>query len=142
MSKLKIYTDGGARGNPGPAACGVIIQNEKGEIVSELSRYIGEATNNQAEYSALILALEEAGSIFLKENSSKKHVECYLDSELVVKQLKREYRIKNEGLKPFYVKVIKLISSFDSIKFNYIPREKNKLADKLVNRELDARKLF
>lgn len=140
MSKLLTYTDGGARGNPGPAACGAVIQNEKGEIISELSKYIGEATNNQAEYSALILALEEVENIFQKENAEEKRVECYLDSELVVKQLKREYRIKNEGLKPLFQKVIKLISGFDSIKFNYIPREKNKLADKLANRELDARK--
>lgn len=139
MPNLKIYTDGGARGNPGPAACGVVIKNKKEEIILEASKYIGNATNNQAEYEALILALEEARNIFMKENYSKKHIECYLDSELVVKQLNREYKIKNEGLKPLFAQARDLISNFDSVKFIHIPREKNKLADRLVNRELDAR---
>lgn len=139
MSNLKIYTDGGARGNPGPAACGAVIKNEKEEIISEISKYIGVATNNQAEYKALILALEEAQNIFKKKKSSKKHIECYLDSELVVKQLKREYKMKNEGLKPLFMEAGNLISNFDSVEFIHIPREQNKLADKLVNKELDLR---
>jgi len=139
MPKLKIYTDGGARGNPGPAACGAVIKNEKEEIILEASKFIGIATNNQAEYKALILALEEVQNIFTKEKPGEKHIECHLDSELVVKQLNREYKIKNEGLKPLFARARDLISSFDSVKFTYIPREKNKLADKLVNKELDSR---
>lgn len=138
MSNLIIYTDGGARGNPGPAACGVVIKNEKEEIIFEASKYLGMATNNQAEYEALILALQKSMEIFEKENSQNKNIESYLDSELIVKQLNGEYRIKNEGLKPLYEKVSNLIKHFDSIKFIHIPREKNKLADRLVNRELDA----
>lgn len=138
MSELIIYTDGGARGNPGPAACGVVIKNEKEEIIFEVSRYLGVATNNQAEYEALVLALQKAKEIFEKENSQNKNIESYLDSELIVKQLNGEYRVKNEGLKPLYEKVSSLIKHFDSIKFMHIPREKNKLADRLVNRELDG----
>ncbi len=142
MNKLKIYkiyTDGGARGNPGPAACGAVIRNEREEIILEASKFIGIATNNQAEYKALILALEEVQNIFTKEKSGEKHIECHLDSELVVKQLNKEYKIKNEGLKPLFTQVCGLISNFDSVKFIYIPREQNKSADKLVNKELDAR---
>jgi len=137
--KLIIFTDGGARGNPGPAACGVVIKNEKEEIILETSRYIGNATNNQAEYEALILALQKAVEIFDKAENSVKNIECNLDSELVVKQLNREYKIKNEGLKPLFIKVSNLIPAFDSVKFIHIPREKNKMADKLVNKELDDR---
>jgi ribonuclease HI len=139
MLKLKIYTDGGARGNPGPAACGVVVKNEKDEIILEASKFIGAATNNQAEYEALILALEKVQNIFIEEKYNEKNIECYLDSELVVKQLRREYKIKNEGLKPLFMKARNLISDFDSVKFIHIPREKNKQADKLVNKELDAR---
>lgn len=148
MSKLKIYADGGARGNPGPAACGAVIRNEKNEIILEISKYIGNATNNQAEYSALILALEKAKEIFKLSEKNKffvskedKNLECYLDSELVVKQLNREYKVKNAGLKPLFMKVGNLISDFNSVKFIHIPREQNKLADKLVNRELDANEI-
>lgn len=136
MLKLSIYTDGGARGNPGPAACGVVIKNEKGVLILEASKYIGNATNNQAEYEALVLALEKAKEIF-KLGSGAKNIECFLDSELVVKQLNREYKIKNEGLKPLFMKVSNLIPDFSSVKFIHIRREKNKLADRLVNLELD-----
>ncbi len=144
MPNLKIYTDGGARGNPGPAACGAVIKNEKGEIILEASKFIGIATNNQAEYRALILALEKAREILSLGKNAKsyiknKNLECYLDSELVVKQLNREYKIKNEGLKPLFAQARDLISNFNSVKFIYIPREQNKLADKLANKELDAR---
>lgn len=145
MPKLLIYTDGGARGNPGPAAGGVVIKNEKEEIIFETSKYLGIATNNQAEYEALILALQKAGEIFKSCSDTKfsaptesLNIECFLDSELIVKQLNGEYRVKNEGLKPLYEKTSSLIKHFDSVKFIHIPREKNKLADKLVNKELDA----
>lgn len=134
---LKIYTDGGARGNPGPAACGVIIKNEKGETVFETSKYLGNATNNQAEYEALILALQKAKEISGSKKAKKMILECHLDSELVVKQLNREYKIKNVGLKPLYLKVSSLIPDFSSVKFIHIRREQNKPADKLVNEELD-----
>lgn len=138
MSKLIIFTDGGARGNPGPAAGGVVIQNDKGEIISEMSKYFGIATNNQAEYQALVLALEKSKEL-LQGSSDQKIIECNLDSELVVNQLNGKYRIKNEGLKPLFKKISSLISKFDSVAFFHIPRDRNRSADKLVNRELDAR---
>ncbi|MDF1498228.1 MAG: ribonuclease HI family protein [Patescibacteria group bacterium] len=137
MSKLIIFTDGGSRGNPGPAACGAVIKNEAGKIILKSSKYIGKATNNQAEYEALILVLEKVKEIN-KSKQTKVNIDCFLDSELVVKQLNREYKMKNEGLKPLFIKVNNLISEFNSVKFFHIPREKNKLADKLVNQELDA----
>lgn len=136
IEKLYIYTDGGARGNPGPAACGAVIKNG-GEVILETSKYIGIATNNQAEYEALILALEKAKEIFGSKKTKEMAMECHLDSELVVKQLNHEYRIKNEGLKPLYLKVCNLLRDFNSVKFTHIRREQNKLADKLVNQELD-----
>ncbi len=144
MPNLKIYTDGGARGNPGPAACGAVIKNEKEEVILEASKFIGVATNNQAEYKALILALEKAKEILSPDKNAKsrakdKNLECHLDSELVVKQLNGEYKIKSGGLKPLFAQARDLISNFDSVEFIYIPREQNKLADKLVNKELDAR---
>ena len=92
MNKLVIYTDGGARGNPGPAGIGAVIYDADRRLVAEVSEYLGVATNNQAEYQALIAALKKAVSLGAAE------LECYLDSELVVKQLKREYKVKNKAL--------------------------------------------
>lgn len=125
---LKIYTDGGAIGNPGPAGLGVVICDEKGEILAEHSKYIGEATNNQAEYQALILALEKA------KQMGAKNLECFLDSELVVKQLNGEYRVKDKDLGPLFIKVWNLKQGFKKITFCHIPREKNKEADRLVGK--------
>ena len=147
MSRLIIYTDGGARGNPGPAACGVVIKNDTGEIILKTSKYIGEATNNVAEYGALVLALQKAKGVFKscgkdainRVSTKSKDLECYLDSELVVKQLNHEYKIKDENMQKFFIKVWNLTLDFDSVKFIHIPREENKLADELVNKELDER---
>lgn len=133
MDKLITYTDGGSRNNPGPAACGIVVQNAQEEIVCTFSKYIGTATNNEAEYTALILALEKAREL----SEGKGEVACHLDSELVVKQLNREYKVKDEKMKALYAQVIKLTLDFDKVEFIHIRREKNKLADKLVNQELD-----
>ena len=139
MSKLIIYTDGGSRGNPGPSACGVVIKNDKNEVILKTSKYLDETTNNQAEYEALVLALQKAKGIFKSQKIKKGNLECYLDSELVVRHLNHEYKIKDEGLQPLFIKVWNLMLDFNFVKFIHIPREKNKLADELVNRELDAR---
>lgn len=133
MKRLITYTDGGSRNNPGPAACGIVIQNEQEEVIFTGSKYLGTATNNQAEYGALILALEKAREL-LGENGE---VVCHLDSELVVKQLKREYKVKDEKMKELFAKVCQLCLAFDKVEFVHVRREKNKLADKLVNEELD-----
>lgn len=127
--KAKLYTDGGARGNPGPAGIGVVLEI-KGQK-QFFKKYIGEATNNQAEYQAILLGLEKVKSAGVEE------VECNLDSELVVKQLNQEYKVKNKDLAPLFIKVWNLSQGFKKIKFNHIYREDNKEADQLVNEAID-----
>ena len=131
-SEMKVYTDGGARGNPGPSAAGVAFINPQGKVVKEISKYLGVQTNNYAEYTALLIALEEADKIKIKR------LDCYLDSELIVRQMAGVYRVKNAGLKPIYEKVKKLACGFEWIRFSHVKREHNKIADSLVNKALDA----
>ena len=139
MERLIIYTDGGARGNPGPAAVGVVIQDEAGKIVKELSEYIGETTNNQAEYEAVIRALRAAKKIF-GERLRDMEVEMRMDSELVARQLSGIYRVKDQGLKEQFAKVAELrLEWVPNIAFVHVPRAKNARADLLVNECLDAR---
>ena len=130
-NKLTIYTDGGARGNPGPAGIGAVLKDEKGETVATISEYIGETTNNQAEYKAVIAAIDKAVKLGAKE------LEFLLDSELVVKQLNREYKVKNGELAPLFVKIYNASLSFKKITYKHVSRELNKEADKLVNQALD-----
>ena len=125
-----VYTDGGARGNPGPAASGFVIY-KGGEIIAREGKYLGVATNNQAEYNAILLGLEKAQNLKITE------LDCFLDSELVVKQLKLEYKVKNKDLAAIFLKAWNLSKKFKRVKFHHIPREKNKEADKLVNEILD-----
>lgn len=139
MTKLLIFTDGGSRGNPGPAAGGVVIKNDQNKIILKTSKYLGETTNNVAEYEALVLALQKAKGIFKAQKIKNKNLECCLDSELVVKQLNHEYKIKDEGMQKLFIIVWNLTLDFDSVKFIHIPREENKLADEMVNRELDLK---
>ena len=128
---IKIFTDGAARGNPGPAGIGVVIKNEDDETLLEISDYIGETTNNVAEYIALIRGLEEALDMDIDK------VEVICDSELLVKQIMGEYRVKNEGLLPLYNNVTGLIKRFKSFSLNHVRRENNKLADQLANQGID-----
>ena len=133
-NKVKVYSDGGARGNPGPAAIGAVIYNLQAtsyKLVKKYSKYIGRATNNQAEYQAVILGLQKAKSL------GAKVADCFLDSELVVKQLNHQYKVKDKDLGPFFLKIWNLSQSFKEVNFHYIPREQNKEADKLVNLALD-----
>lgn len=131
MKKLIVYTDGGARGNPGPAAIGVVIYGVGERPIRQIGEYIGDGTNNQAEYKALIRGLTEAVMLSAKE------VICFLDSELVVRQLIGKYKVKEPELKNLIAEVLRLSNKFLSIEFKHIPREKNKQADKLVNEALD-----
>jgi len=131
IEKLIIYSDGGARGNPGPGGAGVVFYNKNKKKIKELSKFLGIVTNNQAEYAGLILALQEAVKL------GAKIVDIFLDSELVVKQLKGEYRVKNKELKKFYLKAINLINKIQSVNFFYLPRRDNKVADNLVNQVID-----
>jgi len=129
--KLKTFSDGGSRGNPGPAGIGVVLIDESGKAIYKRGKYIGKTTNNQAEYQALILALEKAHELGATEVAS------YLDSELVVKQMKGEYKVKDAGLATLYLKVWSLKQKFKSISFHHVFREKNAEADELVNIALD-----
>ena len=129
--KLIIYTDGGARGTPGPAGIGAVIYSEKRAVLAEISEYLGVATNNQAEYKALIAACQKAAELGATE------LDCYLDSELVVKQLKREYKVKNKDLAPLFLTVYNLAMNFQKVTYTHIPREKNQEADKLANLAMD-----
>ncbi len=126
-----MFSDGGARGNPGPAGIGVVITTPEGETI-EISQYIGKATNNQAEYRALLEGVRE----LVKRKAV--NVQCFLDSELLVKQLNREYRVKDGELGKLFLEVLKLTGHFSSITFTHVRRESNKEADRLVNRALDA----
>ncbi len=130
QNTLEIYTDGGARGNPGPAGIGVVIW-EGNSLVGTYCKYIGEATNNQAEYQAVVLALEQAKRIGAKE------LDIYMDSELAVNQLSRKYKIKNEKIGSLFVKIWNKMIDFERVDFHHIPREQNKEADKLVNKAID-----
>ena len=132
IKKAIIYVDGAARGNPGPAALGVLIKDEQGSLVDSISLGIGRATNNQAEYRAVIAALERAIELGAKE------VHLNSDSELIVKQVNGRYRVKNRGLKPLHQEVQQLLSRLKSFTIGHIPRSQNTEADKLANRALDA----
>jgi len=132
IEKAVLYTDGASRGNPGPAAIGAVIKDGQGRVLARISERIGRATNNQAEYRAVIAALEEAVRL------GAAGVEIKSDSELVVRQINGRYRVKNPGLKPLYRQVKELQSAFQSCTVVSIPRRQNREADGLCNAALDA----
>lgn len=131
---LRIYCDGASRGNPGPAAAGFLVKNEKSQIIFEQGFFLGKTTNNVAEYAAVFLALR-----WLLKNAPKvKKVNFYLDSQLVVNQLKGLYKIKSPALQKLALKIRALEIEFSSsIIYQAIPRQLNKLADRLVNQTLN-----
>ncbi len=131
MKHLDIYIDGASKGNPGHAGAGVVICQD-GEVIKNISVYIGKATNNFAEYSALIYALEEA--LILKADSLK----IYTDSQLLCRQLKKEYKIKSENIIGLYQQALRLVSAFKQVNFQDIPREQNCGADKLATKAVKA----
>lgn len=136
MEKIIIYTDGGARGNPGPAGIGVVIQDEKGKTLHESSAFIGETTNNVAEYEALIRALEDLQ--LFGEKLQEMEIEVRMDSELIVRQMQGVYKVKEPTLKEKFARVVHLkLSGIPNIIFTHVPREKNKRADELVNEAID-----
>ena len=133
--KLKTYTDGGARGNPGPAAIGVLICDSGDEIIAEHGEAIGEATNNVAEYRALLDGLKRAMEIGATE------LECFLDSELVVKQMRGEYKLKNFALQKLHDEAEKIARALHKVSYHHLRREAGKMprADQLVNWALDQK---
>ncbi len=133
MQELSIYTDGASRGNPGEAGAGVLITGDNGSQES-ITRYLGKATNNVAEYTAALLGLERALAL------GATRVTLYADSELLVKQLNGQYRVKNSGLIPLYTRARELIAKIGRVEVYYIRREKNKEADALANKAIDEKR--
>lgn len=132
MTKLITHTDGGARGNPGPAAAGIVVQDEAGTVLAAYGEYLGHQTNNFAEYSALLSALKKAKELGATE------VDCVLDSELVVKQMRGEYKVKEPTLQKLFIQVYNAAAQFKKVTYRHTLRAGNKAADAEVNKILDA----
>jgi ribonuclease HI len=130
--KLVVHVDGGARGNPGPAAVGVVVSTPDGEVLDEVGEVIGVSTNNVAEYRGLLLGLERARALGATE------VEVVNDSELVARQVQGDYRVKHAGLKPLHQQALTALRAFDRWSIRSVPRERNARADALVNAALDG----
>ncbi|MFQ5900610.1 MAG: ribonuclease HI family protein [Thermodesulfobacteriota bacterium] len=128
---IEIFVDGASRGNPGEAGAGVVILDSEGNVIKKTSRYLGVTTNNVAEYNALIIALQEA------VNCNGKRLKIYSDSELMVKQIKGEYRVRNTNLRGFYQKALRLLREFEDHDIIHIKRKFNKEADSLANKAID-----
>lgn len=129
--RVVIYLDGGARGNPGPAGTGYLIFDEEGRLLAKEGRYIGFTTNNVAEYTALVQALDRARGFEAQEIAIRS------DSELVVRQLNRSYKVKDKKLKPLHEQVRILLYPYSKVEIQHVPREENREADELVNRAID-----
>ena len=137
MKKIVIYADGGARGNPGPSGSGAVVLDSKDKVLAEVSEFIGHTTNNVAEYKALLGGLAAAVRLFEGETYDM-DVEIRMDSELVIKQMKGQYKVKHPNLKPLFAQAKELIDAyFPNITYTHVPREKNKLADALANQAMD-----
>jgi len=134
--RFTIYGDGGSRGNPGPAGSGAIIRNESGETVATVSEFLGVTTNNVAEYTAILRALEKL-SAMLESKVKDAEVRVCMDSMLVVRQMKGEWKIKHPNMKPLAARVGELVQLFKSVSFEHVYREHNKDADRLANEAMD-----
>jgi len=132
LKRVVIYADGASRGNPGPAAIGAVIKDERGRLIASISQRIGKATNNQAEYRAIITALEEADRLGARQ------VDIKMDSELVVRQINGEYRVKKATLKPLYQQVKQRQGLLEGFTITHILRQQNIEADKLANKALNG----
>ena len=130
--KAVLWVDGAARGNPGQAGAGMILE-AGGKQVASMGEYLGKATNNEAEYKALILGMKEAG------RRGFSHLKVFSDSELMVRQMKGEYRVKSPGLQELYFQAVKGLEPFRQVAFHHIPREENRQADKMANMAIDAK---
>ncbi len=138
MQNIIVYTDGGSRGNPGPAGAGAVILDEKGTTIKEVSKYLGHRTNNFAEYEAVVLALESVKNHFGAVQAKKLFIDMRMDSELVCKQLNNEYQIKEPTLFPHFIKIHNMrVADFSHLTFTHIPRAQNARADKMANEAMD-----
>lgn len=141
MEEITIFTDGGAKDNPGPAAIGVVIYKD-GQKVKEYSEFIGEATNNEAEYKALIFALKKVKSLYGKEKIKNAKLKANTDSELLAEQLNGNYKVKDEKIQPLFLKAWNLKLNYGQFEIDSIPREKNEEADQLVKDSLKQQQLL
>ena len=130
---MTLYTDGGARGDPGPGGAGIVLKDEGGNTIQEIGKYRGDCTNNEAEYLALLMGLKAA------KEAGARRVTCFLDSELIVRQLNGLYKVKNESMRVYYNKVQEFEGEFLDVDYTHIPRTENKEADILVNEALDRK---
>lgn len=135
--KLVIYTDGGSRGNPGPAAIGVVFADGRGHPSKRYGKTLGVKTNNEAEYEAVLFALQKARALFGKEKIRGMDIEVRMDSELVCRQLIGEYKIEEERLWPLFMRIWNTRRDFGALAFRHVRREENREADRLVNEALD-----
>ncbi|HXL40754.1 MAG TPA: ribonuclease HI family protein [Myxococcales bacterium] len=126
-----VYSDGAARGNPGPAGAGAVLVDHAGKVVARLGRFLGKQTNNFAEYQGLLLGLKHAKELGYRQ------VEVRADSQLLIRQLKGEYAVRHAGLKPLHAEALRLLRSFDAYQLEHVPREENALADEMSNRAID-----
>jgi len=140
MPKIIINTDGGSRGNPGEGAIGIVFLDEKEKVIKSYGEKIGFCTNNEAEYKALIFALKKAKAYFGKDKIKSYEIEVRSDSEILINQMNGKYKIQDERMGKLFLEVWNLRVELPKIKFLSIPREQNKLADKLANEALDASK--
>ena len=132
-----IYTDGGARGNPGPAAIGFVIKTSTGQLVKSHGEYIGETTNNEAEYRGAIAALKKLKALIGKQKAKQAEVRLNADSELMVSHMRGLYKVEHQGMQKLFLELWNLCIDFKKVSFAAVPREKNKEADAMVNQALD-----
>ncbi|MCP3144047.1 ribonuclease HI family protein [Pyxidicoccus xibeiensis] len=133
LPRLRVYSDGAARGNPGPAGAGAVLTDPEGHVVARLGRFLGHQTNNHAEYMGLLLGLKHAKALGARE------VEVFADSELLIRQLGGRYQVKSPTLKPLYDEARLLLAAFSQVKLVHIPRAKNAEADEMSNRAIDEK---
>lgn len=131
--RLRLYSDGAARGNPGPSGAGAVLVEPSGQVVARLGKYLGTQTNNYAEYMGLLIGLKHAKSMGAKE------IEVFADSELLIRQLGGRYQVKSPSLRPLYEEAVKLLNDFSRVKLVHVPREMNAAADEMSNRAIDER---
>ncbi len=133
VSRVRLYSDGAARGNPGLAGAGAVLVEPSGQVIDRLGKFLGVQTNNFAEYTALLLGLRRAKELGVAE------VEVFADSELMIRQLGGRYQVKSASLRPLYDEALQLLNEFERVKLVHVPREMNRAADEMSNRAIDER---
>ncbi|CAM4300088.1 ribonuclease HI family protein [Corallococcus sp. ZKHCc1 1396] len=133
VTRVRVYSDGAARGNPGPAGAGAVLMDAQGAVIARLGKFLGHQTNNYAEYAGLLLGLQHARALGARE------VEVYADSELLIRQLDGRYQVKSPTLKPLFQEARALLKAFSKVKLAHVPRAQNAEADEMSNRAIDER---